>query len=103
MRLVVDEEQVGALALPTFMAGDSLAPGLAWELLTAIAAGMPGSQSARFAASLAHLLAAETGGLRAELVVQSELLTAASRSYTSSELMVRSSSHELGATFGDQK
>lgn len=102
MRLVVDEEQVGALARPTFMAADSLAPEIACELLTAIAVGMPGSQSSRVAADLAHLLAAETGGLRAELVVQSERLTAASRSYTSGELFARSLSHEQRAAFGDQ-
>ncbi len=102
MRLVVDEEQVGALARPTLMAGDSLAPELACELLTAIVVGMPGSQSARAAADLAHLLAAETGALRAELVVESERLTAASRSYTSGELMVRSLSHEQRAAFGHQ-
>lgn len=102
MRLVVDEEHVSALARPTFMAGDSLAPQLARELLAAIVAGMPGSQSAGVAADLAHLLAAETGGLRAELVVQRERLTAASRSYTSGELMVRSLSYEQRAAFGDQ-
>lgn len=102
MRLAVDEERVAASALPALMAGDSLAPDLVLELVAAIASGMPGSQSARLAADLAHTLVAETKALRAELVAQSERLTAASRSYAWGDSVVRSLPRELAAAFGER-
>ncbi len=102
MRLVVDEEQVAASALPTLMAGDSLAPELAWRVLTVIATGMPGSESARVAMDLAQALAAESRALQADLVAQGDRLAAASRSYASNELLIRALPFQLHGALGGQ-